>query len=121
MKDLKEYITEKKWSLSIHQRNAFSYVLGVMLGETGEKEEIELFANFKNELTKTELKRYKSIYDVFTDDFAYRSVNNKIFKDDFDLLSKFSKWIEENDIADKIIKGHRDWDLVNAYEKILYT
>lgn len=121
MKSLKDYITEKNWSLDNHQRNALSFAIGAMLGDIGEPEEIELFAEFKNSLSENEVKQYKSIYDVLTDEFAYKTANSKLFKTDIELLKKFSKWIEENEIADKIQKGHRDWDLVNAYEKILYS
>lgn len=121
MKSLKDYITEKNWSLDIHQRNALSFAIGAMLGDIGEPEEIELFTEFKNSLSENEVKQYRSIYDALTDEFAYKTATSKIFKSDNELLQKFAKWIEENEIADKINKGHRDWDLVNAYEKILYS
>ena len=122
MKSLKDYIVmENSWVLDIHQRNAFCFALGAMLGDIGEQEEIELFAEFKKSLSKSDEKKYRSIYDALTDEFAYKTATSKIFKSDNELLQKFAKWIEENEIADKINKGHRDWDLVNAYEKILYS
>ena len=88
MKSLKDYIVmENSWVLNIHQRNAFSFALGAMLGDIGEPEEIELFAEFKKSLSKSDEKKYRSIYDALTDEFAYKTATSKIFKSDNEFMN----------------------------------
>ena len=69
---------------------------------------------FRKTLSKDELKQFNDLYDLFDDEATYHKINNRMVKDELPLLKRFAQFIEDNDIADN------DWDLIDAYEKILY-
>ena len=107
MKSLNEYITEAKgnWSFSEYPRQSLGTAIGFMTGALGTKEDAEKYADFKNSLTDTEL---------FDDEHTYKKINSRMIKNEMEILKRFAQYIEDNDLAEG------DWDLIDAYEKILY-
>ena len=116
MRSLNEYITEAKgnWSFSDYQRQSLGTAIGFMTGALGTKEDAEKYADFKNSLTDTELHDFNSLFDLFDDEHTYKKINSRMIKDEMEILKRFAQYIEDNDLADG------DWDLIDAYEKILY-
>ena len=118
MKSIKEYINENSvnegnWSFTDYERQAFTTALGNMLGALGDAEDMDKYVDFRNMLSKEELKQLHSAYDTMDDEYNYSKINNRVMKSDMPLLKRFAQFIEDNDIAGK------DWDLIDAYEKLL--
>ena len=120
MKTLQEYLIESTWSFKNYQRNAFASALGLMLGNLSDDDEDinKKYNEFKKTLTDKEIKELDSVFDFLENYEVYSRVNSKMLKDEMPLLKRFAQWIEDNDIA--YIHGRTDWDLISAYEQILY-
>lgn len=123
MKALNKYINESvvnegNWSFTDYERGAFATSLGCMTGALGDDEEQSHYLDFRNMLSKEELKQLDDVYNVIDDSVNYRKINSRMLKQDMPLLKRFAQWMEDNDIAD--VNGQTDWDLIDAYEKILY-
>lgn len=115
MKSIIEYINEgKSWSLSDYQRQAFGTELGFMTSNLGDEDEIAKYEDFRKTLSDKELKQFSDLFDLFDDEQTYRKINSRMVKDELPLLKRFAQFIDDNDLAD------RNWDLIDAYEKILY-
>lgn len=116
MRSLNEYITEAKgnWSFSEYQRQALGTVIGFMTGNLGDDDEIARYEEFKKSLSDKELKQFNDLFDLFDDEHTYKKINSRMVKDEMEILKRFAQYIEDNDLADD------DWDLIDAYEKILY-
>jgi hypothetical protein len=115
MKSLNEYINEgKSWSLTDYQRQAFGTAIGFMTGNLGDEVDIARYEEFKKTLSDKELKQFNDLFDLFDDEHTYKKINSRMVKDELPLLKRFAEFIELEDIADG------DWDLIDAYEKILY-
>ncbi len=117
MKGITQYIFEKSWTLKEYERSEFAAALGTMLGVYGEDDEIKVYSDFKKSLTDDEIKTLESVVDALDDTEVYKSAKRSMFKDELPLLKRFAKWLEDNDIANKF--GSTNWDLIDAYEKIL--
>ena len=118
MKTLNKYISEAivnegNWSFTDYERQAFATALGNMLGALGDAEDMDKYVDFRNMLSKEELKQLHSAYDTMDDEYNYSKINNRVMKPNMSLLKRFAQFIEDNDIAGK------DWDLIDAYEKLL--
>lgn len=116
MRSLNEYITEAKgnWSFSEYQRQALGTAIGFMTGALGDDDEIARYEEFKKSLSDKELKQFNDLFDLFDDEHTYKKINSRMVKDEMEILKRFAQYIEDNDLADG------DWDLIDAYEKILY-
>ena len=116
MNNLKDYITEAKrnWSFSDYQRQSLCTAIGNMIGALGDEDDMDKYVDFRKTLSKDELKQFNDLYDLFDDEYTYHKINSRMIKNELPLLTRFAQFIEDNDIADK------DWDLIDAYEKILY-
>ena len=119
MKTLNEYINEAvvnegNWSFTDYERQAFATALGNMLGVLGDADDMDKYVDFRKMLSKEDLKQLNSAYDTLDDEYNYSKINNRVMKPDMPLLKQFAKFIEDNDIAGN------EWDLIDAYEKILY-
>ena len=119
MKNIQSYINESiiaegNWSFTNYERQAFATALGFMTGALGDQEEQAPYLPFKDTLSKDELKQLNDAYYVIDDEYNYSKINNRVMKQDMVLLKRFAQFIEDNDLADN------DWDLIDAYEKILY-
>lgn len=119
MKQINDYINESvinegNWSFTDYERGAFATALGFMTGALGDQEEQVPYLPFRETLSKEELKQLDAALDVIDDNYTYRKVNSRMLKQDMELLKRFAQFIEDNDLADG------DWDLIDAYEKILY-
>lgn len=121
MKTLKDYlITESKsWKFNDDERDAFASALGTMLGNLGEEDEMEKYGDFKKTVDDEEFNMLDHIYDFLEDYENYSVVRSKMFdKNEIAILARFSQWLSDNDAAN--FNGRTDWDLIDAYEKILY-
>lgn len=116
MRSLNEYITEAKgnWSFSDYQRQAIGTAIGNMIGALGDEDDMDKYVEFRKSLSDKELKQFNDLFDMFDDEVTYHKINSRMVKDELPLLKRFAQFIEDNDIADN------DWDLIDAYEKILY-
>lgn len=116
MRSLNEYINEAKgnWSFSEYQRQSFGTAIGFMTGNLGDEDEIARYEEFKKTLSDKELKQFNDLFDLFDDEHTYKKINSRMVKDEMEILKRFAQYIEDNDLADG------DWDLIDAYEKILY-
>lgn len=115
MKSIIEYINEgKSWSLSDYQRQAFCTELGFMTGNLGDSDEIAKYEEFRKTLSDKELKQFNDLFDLFDDEQTYRKINSRMVKDELPLLKRFAEYLDLEDIAGN------NWDLIDAYEKILY-
>ena len=116
MRSLNEYITEAKgnWSFSEYQRQSLGTAIGFMTGNLGDEDEIARYEEFKKTLSDKELKQFNDLFDLFDDEHTYKKINSRMIKDEMEILKRFAQYIEDNDLADG------DWDLIDAYEKILY-
>ena len=123
MKSITEFINEAivnegSWSFTEYERGAFATALGFMTGALGDDEEQSHYLEFRNMLSKEELKQLDDAYNTVDDQLNYSKINNRVMKQDMALLKRFAKWMEDNDIAN--VDGQTDWDLIDAYEKVLY-
>ena len=116
MRSLNEYITEAKgnWSFSDYQRQSFGTAIGNMIGALGDEDDMDKYVDFRKTLSKNELKQFNDLFDLFDDEATYHKINSRMVKDEMEILKRFAQYIEDNDLADG------DWDLIDAYEKILY-
>jgi hypothetical protein len=116
VRSLNEYITEAKgnWSFSDYQRQSFCTAIGNMIGALGDEDDMDKYVDFRKTLSKDELKQFNDLFDLFDDEATYHKINSRMIKDEMEILKRFAQYIEDNDIADN------DWDLIDAYEKILY-
>lgn len=116
MRSLNEYITEAKgnWSFSEYQRQSLGTEIGFMTGNLGDEDEIARYEEFKKTLSDKELKQFNDLFDLFDDEHTYKKINSRMIKNEMEILKRFAQYIEDNDLADG------DWDLIDAYEKILY-
>jgi hypothetical protein len=115
MKSIIEYINEgKSWSFSEYQRQSLGTAIGFMTGNLGDADEIARYEDFKKSLSDKELKQFNDLFDLFDDEHTYKKINSRMVKDEMEILKRFAQYIEDNDLADG------DWDLIDAYEKILY-
>lgn len=122
MKNIQEYINEQllvegSWSFNRSERDAFIVVVGYLTGNYGYEDDFEQFASFKNTLTDDEIKKFNEIFDILDDEYTYKKVGSRVFKEDLPLLKKFAEWIDDNDITRE--GNSFNWDLMDAIEKIL--
>ena len=115
MKNLNTYLTEKKktFELNIDERRALGYLIGTALGNLGEDDEIKQFKKFMDSLSDEEKKDLESLYDMLSDTYNYKKINQKIvMPEEIALINKFYHYCEYNDILNE------QWDLIDAFEKI---
>lgn len=119
MKNLKEYITESKsWKFSDSERDAFTTSLGNMLGHLGDDEDIERYKEFKETINDNEFNILNHIYDFLEDYEKYPLIKSRMLdKNEMTILTRFAQWMFDNDAAN--FDSRTDWDLMDAYEKIL--
>lgn len=115
MKDLNKYILEKKktFELNIDERRALETLIGTVLGNLGEDDEIKQFKRFMDSLSDEEKKDLESLYDMLSDTYTYKKIYQKnVMPEEIALINKLYHYCDDNDML-----GER-WDLIDAFEKI---
>ena len=115
MKDLNKYILEKKktFELNIDERRALETLIGTVLGNLGEDDEIKQFKRFMDSLSDEEKKDLESLYDMLSDTHDYKKIYQKnVMPEEITLIDKLYHYCDDNNMLDG------QWDLIDAFEKI---
>jgi hypothetical protein len=96
-------------------------VLGIICGYYGADEDNKRYEIVKEQLSQEELNQLDEICTyVLADEQGYKTVSNRILKDDIPLLRKVYNIIDDNDLF-KNSQGDYDWDAMSGFEKICLT
>lgn len=113
MKSITTFINESKlFTLNDDERNSLCSIIGIMLGNEGDDEEIKSFKDFKDSLSKDEINQFDDLYNVLNNNETYPKISYRLIKDDVQLIHKFSNWLDDNDMIGE------NWDLMDALDKI---
>ena len=129
MKDLKDFINEhsdknitegsKHFKLETDERNSLAEVIGYILGNIGEDEDIKKFDIIMKQLSKEEFDQLQSLYDCLDDEETYPTINRNIIIDDIELIKKVINMINDAvDAGDLNLDDNLSYDLSDVLDKI---
>lgn len=108
-------------TLSQSEREGMEVVLGIICGYYGADEDDDRYLTVREQLSPEELNQLDEICTyVLADEQDYKTVSDRVLKEDIPLLRKVYNIIDDNDLF-KNSQGDYDWDAMSGFEKICLT